>query len=394
MMFSALTTTNAKFGALIFVCLVLSQPAFAQSTAPSQSSLPSVTETGSSLEFGVARPGTTGQSVVPLAPTNAQGLTTNSQVNGAQPVSTAGTVQPRVTVPGLSIPALTGVNGASVVRSTAPQSTSPSLDVGGRIDVLAASQNAAMSAAITACSSGSQSVCSDALGALVTATLALNSGSTPAVAQNNLLISLRQVVASVSSSPDATVGRAINIATIDAAFARAFPESTGARPSNPQATDPQRTMGFGFTANSNAPGPAVPNSSGSQLQPSPAFSGSTAQQSTSPKFEVGGRGDIVEALMGIQSQAEFVAILACSSGTQAACDNALRALAAATVRLYPNATPAVAQNYVLVKFREVIAAVRTSGRVAGSPTINIATVDAAFGRLYPESIAIRPSSPS
>jgi len=394
MMFSALTTTNAKFGALIFVCLVLSQPAFAQSTAPSQSSLPSVTETGSSLEFGVARPGTTGQSVVPLAPTNAQGLTTNSQFNGAQPVSTPGTVQPRVTVPGLSIPVFTGVNGASVVRSTAAQSTSPSLDVGGRIDVLAASQNAAMSAAMTACSSGPQSACDDALGALVTATLALNSGSTPAVAQNNLLISLRQVVASVSASPGAAVGRAINIATIDAAFARAFPESSGTRPSNQQAPDAPRTMGFGFTVNSNAPGPVAQSSGGSQLQPALGFSGPTAQQSTSPRFEVGGRGDVVEALIEMQSQAEFVAITACSTGTQAACDNALRALTAATVRLYANAAPAVVQNYVLVKFREVIAAVRTSGRVAGSPTINIATVDAAFGRLYPESLAIRPSSPS
>jgi len=460
-MFRTSTATVVKFGSLVFVCLVLSQPAFAQVTTPRPASLPSSTQTGTPLEFALPKPGPTGQSVVPPVQTNAPGLRQISQPNGGQPGFGPGTNQPELVVQGTNVV----FSQVPLPGSTAPQSPSEIVPLGRVIAGLFVTQNAAMSRAITACSSGPQSACDDALVEMVAATLALNSGSTPAAAQKNLLMSLRQVVASVSSSPDATVGRAINIATIDAAFARAFPEISGARPSNQQVLDPQRTMGFGFTANPNAPTlaltnssglppgafsgptaqlpattrptnipaaspgsyvsvtngqivitpqampseltlgqfgftpnvvapatPAVPRSPGITFQPPTSSSGAATQQP--PRLEVDGRNLYLSQLRVEQDQALLAAVTACSSGSQATCDVALRALIVATQVLNIDNAPGFLRTNLLTKFREVIAGVRARNGAGVTPAINIAAIDNAFARLFPESTATRPSSPS
>ena len=154
---------------------------------------------------------------------------------------------------------------------------------------------------------------------------------------------------------------------------------------------------FGFTPSSNAPTMAVPNSSGPQFQPPTLGSGLNGQQSpsastaTSLNLEVDGPNEFGLARV---AQAKIAAVNACSSGTQAACDVALRTLVSSLRALYSNATSTVLTGNILTSFQEVVASVRASTGAASNRALNIATIDAVFSQYAPDRTASRPSSPS
>ena len=158
---------------------------------------------------------------------------------------------------------------------------------------------------------------------------------------------------------------------------------------------------FGFTPSSNAPTMAVPNSSGPQFQPPTLGSGLNGQQSIfgasteiSPNLEVDGRNNYLFEIRVAQDRAVIAAVNACSSGTQAACDVALRELVVVTQLLNIDNIAGFTRNNLLTKFREVIAGVRARNGSASTRAINIATIDAVFARYNPDSAQTASASPS
>jgi hypothetical protein len=166
----------------------------------------------------------------------------------------------------------------------------------------------------------------------------------------------------------------------------------------PQSAPNSQTNGgqFGFTPNGNQTPVNLPRNPGIQFQPPPSFSGSSAQQQPNDAVGLIVDGGFLDspALQRAQDQAKLAAVSACSSGTQAACESALRALGVATRALYPTVTQAVLGGILLTSFRQVISGVRLAATAAGTRAINIATIDEVFAQLVPESTATRPSSPS
>ena len=154
---------------------------------------------------------------------------------------------------------------------------------------------------------------------------------------------------------------------------------------------------FGFTPRFTGPTIVPNNSSGQQFQPPTLGSGLNGQQSpsastaTSLNLEVDGPNEFGLARV---AQAKIAAVNACSSGTQAACDVALRTLVSSLRALYSNATSTALTGYILTSFQEIVASVRSSTGAASNRALNIATIDAVFSQYAPDRAASRPSSPS
>ena len=235
-MIIAFKTNNAKFIALNLVFLLLSPTAFAQNapgttsatngqiflTGPVQNSTVNILQTPNFQVNPGEREVVSGGAAPTAFAQNAPGTTsaTNGQIFLTQPVQNS-------TVNILQTPNFQVNPGEREVVSGG----AGSFDINSYI--LAINYNNAIYAATTACSSGTQAACDGALRTLVAATLARYAGSTLVVLQDNVLLTLRQVVALVRQGSGVAGSRAINIATIDTAFARAFPESTRTRPSSP-----------------------------------------------------------------------------------------------------------------------------------------------------------------
>ena len=157
---------------------------------------------------------------------------------------------------------------------------------------------------------------------------------------------------------------------------------------------------FGFTPRFTGPTIVPNNSSGQQFQPPTLGSGLNGQQSpsastaTSLNLEVDGRNGYLSDIRAGQDRAVLAAVNACSSGTPAACDIALRALVVVTQLLNIDNIPGFTRNNLLTKFREVIAGVRASNGAASTRAINIATIDAMFARYNPDSGQTASASPS
>jgi hypothetical protein len=94
------------------------------------------------------------------------------------------------------------------------------------------------------------------------------------------------------------------------------------------------------------------------------------------------------------ADAQLVAVNACSTGTQTACDSALRLLVAAIREANLTAPSLAFSTAVLSSFRQVLASVRASNGPAGDLAITVATIDDVFAQMVPERNEAVSSSPA
>lgn len=91
---------------------------------------------------------------------------------------------------------------------------------------------------------------------------------------------------------------------------------------------------------------------------------------------------------------QLAAVSACSSGSQTACESALRLLVAAIRGADLTAASPVFSTAVLGSFRKILASVRASSGLAGDIANTIATFDDVFAQMVPERNEAVSSSPA